>query len=324
MQIPSWFMDKYFPEGNARSAIVCDDGELKSFLRMEAGDKNAGCEIFGDYSDVEDIMAVMCEPVVAHELSLPALEDLVPDKYHIYRVIPPYYLQLWYKYQLSNKDMTSSYAEDKFKVDFITAYIIEFPWEQMASGSRRKTRSKNDVDHCMYDKNLCNNWCYQKDTIEAVAQFLNICRIPASEEEIAKLFISRFIWYSFVTQLDLLDSIEIGEWLDCYNGAPYRSRCVDRNYEWNSGKSCGHWGGLIAAGINISRILDYPRTADSVKSRVLQRARLLVVMFCMSQSPRTAKLIIEGLMTFSASISGTWMLSIIEPLVREVEPSWLK
>lgn len=324
MQIPSWFMDKYFPEGGARSAIVCDDGELKSFLRMEEDDKNAGCEIFGDYSYVEDIMAVMCEPVVAHELSLPALEDLVPDKYHIYRVIPPYYLQLWYKYQLSNKGMTSSYAEDKFKVDFITAYIIEFPWEQMSSCSRRKTRSKNDVDHCMYDKNLFNDWCYQKDTIEAVAQFLNICRIPASEEEIAKLFISRFIWYSFVTQLDLLDSIEIGEWLDFYNGAPYRSRCVDRNYEWNSGKSCGHWGGLIAAGIKISRILEYPRPADSVKSRVLQRARLLVVMFCMSQSPRTVKLIIEGLMTFSASISGTWMLSIIEPLVREVEPSWLK
>lgn len=324
MQIPSWFIDKYFPEGSARSAIVCDDGELKSFLHMETDDKNAGCEIFGDYSYVEDIMAVMCEPVVAHELSLPALEDLVPDKYHIYRVIPPYYLQLWYKYQLSNRGMTSSYAEDKFKVDFITAYIIEFPWEQMSSFSRRKTRSKNDVDHCMYDKNLFNAWCYQKDTIEAVAQFLNICRIPASEEEIAKLFISRFIWYSFVTQLDLLDSIEIGEWLDSYNGAPYRSRCVDRNYEWNSGKSCGHWGGLIAAGIKISRILEYPRPADSVKSRVLQRARLLVVMFCMSQSPRTVKLIIEGLMTFSASISGTWMLSIIEPLVREVEPSWLK
>jgi hypothetical protein len=317
-------MDKYFPEGSARSAIVCDDGELKSFLRMEADDKNAGCEIFGDYSYVEDIMAVMCEPVVAHELSLPALEDLVPDKYHIYRVIPPYYLQLWYKYQLSNRGMTSSYTEDKFKVDFITAYIIEFPWEQMSSCSRRKTRSKNDVDHCMYDKNLFNAWCYQKDTIEAVAQFLNICRIPASEEEIAKLFISRFIWYSFVTQLDLLDSIEIGEWLDFYNGAPYRSRCVDRNYELNSRKSCGHWGGLMAAGIKISRILEYPRNADSVKSRVLQRARLLVVMFCMSQSPRTVKLIIEGLMTFSASISGTWMLSIIEPLVREVEPSWLK
>lgn len=323
MQIPSWFMDKYFPEGDARSAIVYDDGKLKSLLNMDISSRSAGCDIFGDYSKVEDIMAVMCEPVVAHELSLPALEDLVSDKYHIYRVVPPYYVQLWYKYQLSNKGMTSSYAEDDFKVDFITAFIIEFPWEQKVHDSRRKVKTKMSVDPYMYDKNLFHDWCYQRDTIEAVAQFLNVCRIPATDEEIAKLFISRFIWYCFVTQLDTLECQPTADWLGIYSGT-YRFKCVDRDHAGNYGRNCGNWGGLISAGIKISRILDDPNCLDSVKSRVLQRARLLVVMFCMSQPPKTVKLIIEGLMTFSALISGTWMLSIIEPLVKEVEPSWLK
>lgn len=316
MQIPQWYQNKFFPEGYARNSILDAENNLKRLGDMQEADRGPTVDIFSSLRRVEEILAVMREPVLARALELPCITTLLPDKYHVYRHIPPYYAQLWYRRALDRQKVDYSYSDDSFVIDFITLLILEFPWEQQRGTTTRtsdKGRQKEILDAGTYAQ-----WVYLEGTLKAVSILLHSLPLPASPEYIAKVFVSRFIWYCNMLDIDALEyDVNVWDAKHCSSVYDFNSNSLQGSTSGEPVRNLGVFGGFMLHGFRQGRLVLHG--AVEYKQRViLQRLTLMILLFVTSQPAACMKIVLEGLMTFSTLIQGVWLVPILEPILKEV------
>jgi hypothetical protein len=320
MKIPNWYMEEFFPSGELRDAIVKDTGELKSLAVMDTSYRSPQVKIVGNVKHCAKALTAMREPVVSKALGLPYLGDLIPDKYHVYRHLPPYWAVMWYKKKLTSED---EWGNERFVADYFTALIIEFPWEQVMTRISRRTDKKKF--QWVNDPNTSMVFAYHKGTLKGVAKMLETFKLPVDDDTAARIFLSRFLWYCYIMNIDTLSKELTGEqgcdsWTSSVVASDIRTfmlKCLNRDNFNPAETGLGEWGGLMAAEISIGNPGIYSDD-HSAGFRMQNRLRIMLMIVLAALPHGCSKKILEGLMTFSAIVAGVWMLEFIKPVLGEV------
>lgn len=318
MKLPNWYMEEFFPSGELRDAIVKTTGEMKSFADMDIRHRSPQVKIVGNIKYCAKALAAMREPVVARALGLPYLGDLIPDKYHVYRHLPPYWAVMWYKKKLTSEE---EWKNERFVADYFTALIIEFPWEQPIT---RISRSQDKKKHqWINDPRSGALFAYHTGTLKGVSKMLEAFKLPVDDDTAARIFLSRFIWYCYIMNIDILSKTLAGEpgydaWIPDIISSDIRVfllRCLNRDKLEDVETIVGEWGGLLAAEVSIG---DLGTRSRSAVYRMQNRLRVMLMIVLAALPHGCAKKILEGLMTFSTTIVGVWMLDFVKPILGEV------
>lgn len=320
MKIPNWYMEEFFPSGELRDAIVKDTGELKDFAVMDIGYRSPQVKIVGNVKYCAKALTAMREPVISKALGLPYLGDLIPDKYHIYRHLPPYWAIMWYKKKLTPEE---EWGNERFVADYFTALIIEFPWEQAVGRISRSTDKKKL--QWVSDPKTNMEFAYHNGTLKGVAKMLETFKLPVDDDMAARIFLSRFFWYCYIMNIDILSKNLAGDTvLDNWSSAIVTSdirvfilRCLNRDSLNCERTNLGEWGGLMAAGVSIGNLETYGNDRSAM-FRMRNRLRIMLMLVLAALPQGCSKKILEGLMTFSATFAGVWMLEFIKPVLGEV------
>lgn len=320
MKIPNWYMEEFFPSGDLRDAIIKDTGEVKNFADMDLEYRSPQVKIVGNVRYCAKALAAMREPVLAKALGLPYLGGLIPDKYHIYRHLPPYWAVMWYKKKLTPDE---EWGNERFVADYFTALIIEFPWEQVVICISRGSDKKKL--QWVNDPKTSGVFAYHKGTLKGVAKMIESFKLPVDDDTAARIFLSRFIWYCYIMNLDILSKELIGEpgcehWFPDIINSDIRKfllRCLNRDNFNPVETNLGEWGGLMASEISVGKLGTYSDDR-SAGFRMQNRLRIMLMIVLAALPHRCSKRILEGLMTFSATVAGVWMLEFIKPVLGEV------
>lgn len=310
MRIPSWFQEKFFPPLEIRSTVLTEDGMFKGLAEMEPYKRGPRFDVCRDVHDVAKEIAVMQEPLVAKELGLPSLVDLIPNKYHVYRTFPPYWAYIWYKGKLkgSNEYPTNIWIED-----VITAYIIEFPWEATNEGMFRRG-NKNRLFIQGTPGHLTGGYAYE--TLAAIISMLHAFKLTNDGEFVGRVFIMKFLWYCSLMQFELLSYRNPELWPP--NG---RMRDTDIIREWfNHGimEAGGTWGGLMLGSLYDSDKVVGANGGYKYRMAVNRLTMLITLFIASQQTPGVGKVILDALATLSTIVGNDWLLPIMEKLLKEV------
>lgn len=320
MKIPNWYMEEFFPSGDLQDAIIKDTGEIKNFADMDLEYRSPQVKIIGNVRYCAKALAAMREPVLAKALGLPYLGSLIPDKYHIYRHLPPYWAIMWYKKKLTSDE---EWGNERFVADYFTALIIEFPWEQVVTRISRGSDKKKF--QWVNDPKSGGVFAYHKGTLKGVAKMIEAFKLPVDDDTAARIFLSRFIWYCYIMNLDALSKELIGEpgcesWNSAIISSDIRTfllKCLNRDNFGSAETIVGEWGGLMATEVSIGALgLYYDARSGGVRMQNRIQIMLMVVLAALPYG--CSKRILEGLMTFSTTVTGVWMLEFIKPVLGEV------